>query len=56
MAAQNINMAIGCEECRFADRWGRSCTHGLMRPVILTMLGERCELKQPKTKEQLQEN
>ena len=55
MAKQNINMAVGCEECRFADRWGRGGKHGLMRPIILTMSGQRCELKKPKTAEQLQE-
>ena len=56
MAQGSINLLMGCEECRFADAYGRGCSHGLLFPVLATMAGyDRCPNFQPKTTEQIKE-
>ena len=55
MAAGNVNLLMGCEDCRFADTYGRGCEHGLMFPVLLLMAGQRdCPNFKNKTREQLE--
>lgn len=47
---------IQCENCTFADEYGRACKHGLMFPVLLTIAGiEDCPNRKPKTQEQLKQ-
>jgi hypothetical protein len=56
MAAYNINGR--CENCTFADSYGRACKHGLLFPVLVMMsFGNmwKCPNFQQKTKEQLEE-
>lgn len=56
MAAQVINIKMGCEECTFADAYGRGCKHGLLFPIMALMAGyERCPNYEPKTTEQIEE-
>lgn len=56
MAAQSINLMFRCEDCTFADAYGRSCKHWLLFPVLLLMAGAKnCPNFQPKTKEQTEE-
>lgn len=35
MAAYNVNQR--CEDCKFADAFGRSCHHGIMFPILVLM-------------------
>ena len=52
----NINLQIGCEDCRFANEHGQDCKHGLLFPVLALMAGyERCPNFVPKTCEQIEE-
>ncbi len=52
----NINLTLGCEDCRHANQWGTGCEYGLMFPIAVLMSGrDRCEKMQPKTTEQLEE-
>ena len=53
--AASVNIKVRCEECTFADWAGRSCSHGLMFPVLVLMTGEPCPNFIPKTKEQIKE-
>lgn len=56
MAQGNINLLMGCEECRFADAYGRDCKYGLLFPVLAMMADyNRCPNFLPKTTEQLKE-
>ena len=56
MAALNINLYIGCEDCTFADAHGRDCKHGALFPVLLLMAKKRhCPNFQRKTTEQINE-
>ena len=52
----NVNLQMGCEDCRFADSRGLGCTHGLLSPILALMAGrERCPNFKGKTKEQIEE-
>ena len=52
----NVNLEMGCEDCRFADARGMNCEHGLMFPVPALMAGYReCPNFKKKTIEQLEE-
>lgn len=42
MAAGNVNILVGCENCKFADEWGRNCKYGLMFPVMVIMSDGEC--------------
>lgn len=56
MAAYNINNR--CEDCTFADKYGRACAHGLMFPVIVMISYgnmDKCPNFKPKTNEQIEE-
>lgn len=56
MAAYNVNRR--CEDCTFADAFGRSCKHGLLFPVMVLMTYGyiyKCPNFENKTKEQLEE-
>ena len=56
VAHGNINLEVGCEDCRFADAFGRSCEHGLMFPLLVFMNGmKECPNFKKKTLEQLEE-
>ena len=56
MAALNINLYIGCEDCTFMDAHGRDCKHGALFPVLLLMAIKRhCPNFQRKTTEQINE-
>ena len=56
MSALNINMYMGCEDCTFADAYGRGCKHGALFPVLLLMANKKeCPNFQKKTTEQLEE-
>lgn len=56
MAACNINIKYHCDECTFADAWGRGCKHNLLLPIANLMSGrESCEYFKRKTKEQIEE-
>lgn len=55
-ATLNINWYIGCEDCTFADAYGRDCKHGALFPVLLLMANKKeCPNFQKKTTEQIQE-
>lgn len=55
-ATLNINWYIGCEDCTFADEYGRDCKHGALFPVLLLMANKReCPNFQRKTTEQIKE-
>lgn len=56
MAAYDINGR--CEDCTFADAFGRSCQHGMLFPVMVLMaFGDvyQCPNFQKKNAEQIQE-
>lgn len=56
MAAYNINSM--CEDCTFADEYGRACAHGLMYPVmVMISFGDmgRCPNFKAKTNEQIEQ-
>jgi hypothetical protein len=56
MAAYDVNGR--CEDCTFADAFGRSCQHGMLFPVmVLIEFGDlyQCPNFQKKNAEQLQE-
>lgn len=56
MAAYDVNGR--CEDCTFADAFGRSCQHGMLFPVmVLIAFGDvyQCPNFQKKNAEQLQE-
>jgi hypothetical protein len=56
MAAYNINNR--CEDCTFADVYGRNCKHGLLYPVLVLMkYGDvyNCPNFEKKTAEQIKE-
>lgn len=56
MAAGNINILLGCEDCTFADAYGRGCEHGLLFPVLTLMAGHKhCPNFKPKTTYQIKE-
>ncbi len=56
MAVGDIHIMYRCEDCKFADEYGRSCQHGLLFPVLLLMAGKRqCPNFEGKTREQLEE-
>ena len=56
MAALNVNLHIGCEDCTFADAHGRDCKHGLLFPVLLLIAGKSdCPNFKRKNSEQLRE-
>lgn len=56
MAARSINIMYRCEECTFADAWGRGCEHGLMFPLLLLMGNYKsCPNFKGKTNAQLEE-
>lgn len=45
-----------CEDCTFADKYGRNCVHGLMFPILLVLANkEKCPNFKPKTTEQIKE-
>ena len=55
MAAYNVNGR--CEDCTFADEYGRSCEHGLLYPLaILIKYGDvyKCPNFKQKTAEQIE--
>lgn len=55
MAAYNINGR--CEDCKFADAFGRSCEHGMLFPIVILMAyGDmyKCDRFEKKTPEQFQ--
>ena len=51
----NVNYITGCEDCRFADAYGRGCEKNLLLPLVVLMSGRKCDEKKPKTKRQLEE-
>ncbi len=52
----SVNLIMGCEDCKFADAFGRSCEHGVMFPVLAMMAGyKECPNFEKKTLRQLQE-
>lgn len=52
----NINLEVGCENCRFADARGMNCEHGLMFPILVFLNGmSECPNFKKKTMEQLEE-
>lgn len=56
MAAYDVNGR--CEDCTFADSFGRSCQHGMLFPVMVLIAFEdvyQCPNFQKKNAEQLQE-
>lgn len=56
MAAYNVNGR--CEDCKFADAYGRNCKHGLLYPVLVLMTyGDvyNCPNYEKKTAEQIKE-
>ena len=56
MATGDINILMGCEECRYADAYGRGCKHGLLFPVLSLMVGyNKCPNFEVKTSEQIKE-
>lgn len=55
MAAGIVNILVHCEDCRFADAYGRDCKHGLMLPVAVLMSGKNCPYMEKKTTEQIEE-
>ena len=56
MAVANLNLMMRCEECKYADAFGRSCEHGLMFPVLAFIVGyKECPNYEKKTLVQLQE-
>jgi len=56
MAAGNIQIMFRCEDCKFADEYGRSCQHGALFPVLLLIAGKRsCPNFENKTTEQIEE-
>lgn len=55
-AAYNVNGR--CEDCTFADAYGRSCEHGLLYPLaVLMKYGDvyKCPNFKQKTTEQIEE-
>lgn len=55
-ATLNINWYIGCEDCTFADAYGRNCEHGALFPVLLLLANKKeCPNFQKKTIAQLEE-
>ena len=55
MAARDVNIMFRCEDCTFADEYGRGCKHGLLFPVLLLMAGhDRCPNYKDKTREQIE--
>jgi hypothetical protein len=56
MAARDIHIMYRCEDCRYADEYGRSCQHGLLFPILLLMAGKQtCPNFENKTTEQIEE-
>ncbi len=56
MAACDISILLNCENCKFADEFGRDCKHGLLFPVMLVMANKTdCPNFEKKTLEQLRE-
>lgn len=56
MAGRDIHIMFRCDDCRYADEYGRSCRHGLLFPVLLLMAGkEKCPNFENKTTEQIEE-
>lgn len=53
MAACNVNLM--CEDCTFADSYGRGCSYNLLLPVLLVVEGKKCGFFKPKTREQVLE-
>lgn len=52
----DINLRLGCEDCRNANVHGQDCRHGLLFPVLAVMAGyEMCPNFEKKTTEQLEE-
>lgn len=54
MAAYDVNQR--CEDCTFADAFGRDCKHGMMFPLlVLLSYGDvyKCPNFQKKTSDQL---
>lgn len=47
---------IQCENCTFADEYGRACKFVLMFPVMLVLANkDNCPNRKPKTQEQLKQ-
>lgn len=55
MAARSINIMYRCEECTFADAYGRGCKFGLMFPVLVFISHKDCENFEVKTNGQIEE-
>lgn len=56
MAARDIQIMYRCEDCRYADEYGRSCQHGLLFPILLLMaVKQTCPNFENKTTEQIEE-
>lgn len=54
--ASNVNILFGCEDCRYADRYGRDCKHGMLFPILLLMSkAQDCPNFERKTTEQIKE-
>ena len=56
MAARDVNIMFRCEDCTFADEYGRGCKHSLLFPVLLLMANKQsCPNYKDKTREQIEE-
>lgn len=56
MGTCDINIMYRCDDCRYADEYGRNCQHGMLFPILLLMAGKRsCQNFENKTTEQIEE-